>query len=157
VAFDFAPIAQRARTNFQQKTLPSIAERFTSMGGGQRSSAFQQAVGQAGAGLDESLAAMEQQYNLQRQPLFQQMISMGLGPQFENAMHARQPGMLETGISSFLGGLGGGLGGGGLGALAGMFGGNSTAGKPFDMGGWSPQQSIGRSSFRQGNYPQLHM
>lgn len=155
--FDFAPIEQQARRGFQQQTLPSIAERFTSMGGGQRSSAFQQALGQAGAGLEQNLASMKQQYNLQRQPLFQQMINMGLRPQFENVMHARQPGMLETGISSLLGGLGGALGGGGLGSLLGMFGGNSSAGKPFDMGGWSPQQSIRRSSFGQGNYPQLQI
>lgn len=81
--FDFGPIEQQARTGFSQKTIPSIAERFTSLGA-QNSSAFGQALGQAGAGLDETLAAMKQNYNLQRQPLFQQLMAMGLQPQFEN-------------------------------------------------------------------------
>ena len=38
--FDFAPIAAQARKGFQEQTIPSIFERFTSMGGsGGRSSA----------------------------------------------------------------------------------------------------------------------
>ena len=37
----FEPIAQQARNQFNTSTVPSLAERFTSMGtGGQRSSAF---------------------------------------------------------------------------------------------------------------------
>ena len=40
--FNFAPIAQKAQTQFQENTIPGLAERFTSLGGGaQRSSAFQ--------------------------------------------------------------------------------------------------------------------
>ena len=50
---------KRARTQFQSQTIPSIAERFTSMGSGsQGSSAFQGALGQAGSGLEEALAAL---------------------------------------------------------------------------------------------------
>src|SRR3990167_60187 len=63
---DFAPIAAQAREQFQQQTIPSIAERFTSMGGcGGRSSAFGQQLGAAGAGLESSLAALGSQYGLQ--------------------------------------------------------------------------------------------
>src|SRR5271154_2626387 len=42
----FEPIAQKARTQFNTQTVPGLAERFTSLGGGQRSSAFQGALGQ---------------------------------------------------------------------------------------------------------------
>src|SRR5277367_3365282 len=44
----FQPIENQARSQFQTSTIPSIAERFTSMGsGGQRSSAFGSATDQA--------------------------------------------------------------------------------------------------------------
>ena len=92
--FDFAPIEQAARTNFSTKTIPSLAERFTSMGdGAQRSSAFQGALGQAGAGLEEQLAAMKQDYNLQQQN--QLMHLLGLG-RMENVYEPSQPGFLES-------------------------------------------------------------
>ncbi len=63
----FAPIENRARTQFEQSTIPSLAERFTSMGGDskQGSSAFTGALGQAGAGLEQGLAALRSQYGLQ--------------------------------------------------------------------------------------------
>lgn len=44
---------------FNEQTIPALAERFSSLGSGaQRSSAFQQALGQAGAGLSENLASL---------------------------------------------------------------------------------------------------
>jgi hypothetical protein len=65
--FNFAPIEQQARTGFAQQTMPSIAERFSSLGSGgsQRSSAFPQALSQAGQGLEEQLAALRAQYGFQ--------------------------------------------------------------------------------------------
>lgn len=69
--FDFAPIAQQARANFMTNTVPSLAERFTAMGGGLSSSSFQNAIGQAGAGLDRDLASLEQQYKLKNAGLLQ--------------------------------------------------------------------------------------
>jgi len=101
--FDFGPIEQRARTQFGQQTIPSIAERFTGMGeGGQRSSAFQAALGRAGAGLEESLAGMKSQYGLQQQGLLQNLLGMGLTPQHETAYFPRQPGFLESTTSQAL-------------------------------------------------------
>ena len=77
--FDFGPIEQQARTNFQSQTLPSLMSRFTSMGEGtQRSSGFQGAVGAAGAGLEESLAGMKQHYGMQEQGNLFKMLQMGL-------------------------------------------------------------------------------
>lgn len=95
----FEPIAQQARTQFAQQTIPSIAERFTAMGG-QRSSAFPQALGQAGAGLEQSLAAQQAQYGLQNQGLLQQLLGFGLAPQFETLRYKPQPSGFETGVLS---------------------------------------------------------
>ena len=72
-----SPIAQQARHNFNTQTIPSIAERFTAMGGGQRSSAFQAALQNAGGDFDRSLASLDYQ---QAHQLGQQ----ALRPQFEN-------------------------------------------------------------------------
>lgn len=93
---DFEPIAQQAKSEFEQQTIPSLAERFTSMGqGAQRSSGFQQALGRAGAGLSENLASMQSQYGLQKQGLLQSLLGLGLTPQFETSYTPRQPGLFE--------------------------------------------------------------
>lgn len=81
--FDFAPIEEQARMGFQQNTIPSIAERFSSLGA-QRSSAFGQQLGAAGANLERDLAAMKANYNLQRQPMFQNLLQLGLTPQYQS-------------------------------------------------------------------------
>jgi hypothetical protein len=98
--FDFAPIAQQARTNFQTQTVPTLAERFGSLGGESRgSSAVIGQLGAAGAGLNEGLAALQQHYGLQQQAfnygaeqdkltqlmrLFSIISGQGLGQNFEN-------------------------------------------------------------------------
>lgn len=96
---DFAPIAQQARENFSQSTVPSIAERFSQFGG-QRSSAFSNALGQAGAGLESSLAGLESSHNLKQQQLLQNLLGIGLGG--ENIHHPEEPGFGQ----SLLGGVG---------------------------------------------------
>jgi len=97
--FDFAPIEQQARTGFEQNTIPSIAERFTAMGG-QRSSAFPQILGQAGAGLERSLAALKSDVGLRQQGnqqnLLLSLLQQGLQPRSENLYHKRVPGFLES-------------------------------------------------------------
>ncbi len=84
--FDFAPIEQQAREGFEQKTIPSIAERFSSLGSGgsQGSSAFGQQLGAAGAGLETELAAMKQDYGLRQQQMLHELLGIGLKPQFES-------------------------------------------------------------------------
>ena len=90
----FAPIAEQARTQFEEQTVPSIAERFTAMGGGGgRSSAFAQQLGQAGAGLEQGLAAQGAQYGLQQQGLLQNLLGMG---RQEPSFRPRDPGFLEN-------------------------------------------------------------
>jgi hypothetical protein len=97
----FAPIAQHARSQFNQQTVPSIAERFTSLGGQRGSNAlsspaFASQMGQAGAGLEEALASLEAQYGMQNQSNFMNMMQMGMQPQFDNFQTQEQPGMLQS-------------------------------------------------------------
>jgi hypothetical protein len=114
----FAPYENLARENFSQKTIPSLAERFTGMGsGGQRSSAFQSALGQAGSGLESNLAALRSQYGLQQQQMGTQrqsqlanLLGLGLSPRQENIYMSRQPGFLESTALPAASALGGGLG-----------------------------------------------
>ena len=96
---DLGPLEEQAMTKFQSQTVPSLAERFTSMGGGaQSSSAFQSSLGRAGAGLQQGLAATRPQLGLQQ-------LQFGLRPQFENAYFPGQPGFGEQLLSGGLQGL----------------------------------------------------
>jgi hypothetical protein len=86
-------IEDLARKRFQEETIPGIAERFTSMGaGGQRSSAFQGALGRAGSDLESQLAALKQQGGMQK-------LGLGLQPQFESAYRPPGTGALHSLIS----------------------------------------------------------
>lgn len=89
---DFAPIEQKARGDFMSKTVPGIAEMFAGMGeGGQRSSAFQGALGQAGAGLEQGLAAMRPQHQMQ---LMQTLMGPAMQGGFENIYHPQTQGFV---------------------------------------------------------------
>ena len=67
-----------AMRQFHEQIVPALAERFSGLGAGaQSSSAFSQALGSAGAGLSENLAALRGQLGLQG-------AGMGLG-------YAQQP------------------------------------------------------------------
>ncbi len=148
----FEPIEQRARTQFQTSTVPSLAERFTAMGsGGNRSSAFQGAIGQAGAGLESNLAALRSQYGLQNRGLSQQLLGQALQPNFDTVFQQQQPGFLE----STLGGLSGPLSQYGLLESLGMFGNpsNQKSGSFGGLGGEANQailQQILQLLQRQG-------
>jgi len=102
----FDPIQQQEMQRFQQQTIPGLAERFTSMGeGGQRSSAFQGALGGASADLGSQLAALRSQYGLQQQGQMQNLLGMGLRPQFESIYQPGSQGVMGQalgGLSSML-------------------------------------------------------
>jgi len=103
-----------AMRQFQEQIVPGIAERFTGMGeGSQRSSAFGQQLGQAGAGLAENLAM--QREGLKSQGLQQLMGMLGLGMQ-SPFQYMQIPGQ-QGGLGQLLGGLGTGAGMIGAGAL----------------------------------------
>ena len=115
---NFAPIAQNARNQFAQSTVPTLAERFTALGG-QRSSAFPQALGQAGANLESSLAGQQSQFGLQDRSQLMQLLGLGLTPQFDYTYQQGSPGL----FSGLAGGLGQGIGGLGLFGLLRLLGG----------------------------------
>lgn len=96
--FDFGPIANQQLEQFYGNTVPTLAERFTAMGNGQRSSAFQGALAQAGRGLSNDLAAQQQLYNLQQQGHYANLLNYGLRPQFENAIQPGSPGFLQAAV-----------------------------------------------------------
>lgn len=106
--FDFGPVAAEARNRFNTETIPSIAERFTAMGSGgsQRGSAFQGALGSAGAGLERGLASLQSQYGLQQQALDNNQLSALLGMAFQSP----HENIYQEGQGGFLHGLSGGAG-----------------------------------------------
>jgi hypothetical protein len=145
----FEPIAKAATTRFQQETVPTLAERFTSTQGGPGySGAFSQSLGQAGAGLQENLAALESQYGLQRQGQLQNLLGLSMTPQFETSYFGRQPGFAETAGAGTLQGLGQGVGQG-VGALGTGFIG-SLLSRLFGGGGQQAQQQQGRGGQGRG-------
>jgi len=112
----FKNFENQQMTQFNEETLPNIAERFAG-GGALSSSGFGQALGGAGAGLQSNLAAgksgmimqalqqLMQQYNQQSQNV------LGSQP----FMYMNKPGnmgLLPGMATSFAGGLGKGLSGG---------------------------------------------
>ena len=88
-----------ALRQFEEQILPTIAERFTgALGeGSQRSSAFGQQLGQAGAGLAERLQAQRGARGGQALQQFMQLLGIGLTPQHDTLLRPRQPGLFETG------------------------------------------------------------
>jgi len=93
---DFGGIEDIARKRFQEETVPTLAERFTSMGaGGQRSSAFESALGRAGSDLESQLAGLRGQFGMQQ-------LGMGLQPRFESAYMPSQPGMAQGGLQALM-------------------------------------------------------
>lgn len=114
------------RQEFEQKTIPGLAERFAGlgggMGGGLSSSGFGQALGGAGAQLQSQLAgvhgALKQGASGQALGQFNQLANQGLGTRtFENTYQPGSTGLL----GGLLQGAGSGLGmGAGLGAGGGI-------------------------------------
>ena len=88
----FDPIAQQARTQFNQQTVPSLAQRFSAMGDNATSSpAFTSELGQAGAGLETGLAALKSQYGMSNRQQtmneknqLMQLMNMGMSPMYQN-------------------------------------------------------------------------
>lgn len=143
-----SPIAQSAINRFNTQTIPGLAERFTAMGGGQNSSAFQGALGSAGSGLQQELAGLDYQQAL---PLLQ----MGLQQKYQTAHIPGQQGFLQSiagplaGLTAtgLTGGIGGGLIGGssgiGKGILAALTGGGQGLADLFGFGNQKQNQTGG--------------
>lgn len=107
----FEPIENQARQQLQQKTLPSIAERFTSLGNNAMSSpAFLSQLGGAASDLESNIAALKAQFGMQNRNQAMQLLAMGLEPQYQNLRLEAQPGFLGGQFMPALMGLGTELG-----------------------------------------------
>lgn len=97
-----------ALRQFEEEILPSIAERFTGQfgEGSQRSSAFGQVLGQAGAGLAENLQAQRSGLSFDALRNLQSLLGTGLTPQFEQAYSPPQKGFLSS-LATGAGGVAG--------------------------------------------------
>lgn len=105
---------------FNEKVIPGIAERFSGAGAGaQSSSAFQQALGGAGADLQERLAQLREglRYQASNQPFEQLMRVLGL--ETEGLVKKELP-WWQQALVAFGGGAGQALGMGGKAALGGF-------------------------------------
>ncbi len=89
-----------AMRQFHEEIVPTIAQRFTSKfgTGSKSSSGFRQALGAAGAGLEEKLSKQRGERSGQAINQLIQMIQAGLLPQFDTLLRQRQPGLIETGV-----------------------------------------------------------
>jgi hypothetical protein len=89
---------------FNEQTVPGIAERFSGMGAGsQGSGAFGQQLGAAGAGLSENLGALRGGLQMQALGPLMQMLQQAMGNRsFENIHRPSTPG--------FMGQMGQGMG-----------------------------------------------
>lgn len=94
----FKAFERPARRGFEQETLPTIAERFTSTfgPGSKRSSAYGQAVGTAGRELEENL--LSKRIGMQTDALRQLLELLGPALQARQQQYVtpRQPGFLES-------------------------------------------------------------
>lgn len=111
----------QALRDFREQTIPGIAEQFTGPGTpGQRSSAFRQSLGRAGAGLEERLALIREdrdRFNLQRLDqraalqagLLPSLLGFGQRQQFDTQLIPRDPGLLRAAAPGLAQGVGQGI------------------------------------------------
>ncbi len=143
----FEQLQAPALRQFQEQTVPDIAERFTGMGSGaQGSSAFGQQLGAAGAGLAETLAGQRAGLGLQAQQTgLQGLLSMlGLAeqPQFGTGFQPGREGALGGLLGGVGQGLGGALGGGAVGGFGSLFKGLFGGGREPAQGAFNPIQNL---------------
>jgi len=118
---DTSKFEQPLMRQFQEQTIPQLAEKFAGFGG-MSSGSFNQALGQAGAGLSENLGALRGQLGMQGLGQLQGLMGQGLGAKsFENVYRPSTTGFvggMAPGLGAALGmGMTGGFGGGGMGSI----------------------------------------
>jgi len=115
----FAAFEAPFKRQFEQETVPMIAERFAGMGshGSQSSSAMQQTLGQAGRELTENLAGLRAGLQQNAMGQLQGFLGQALQPQFENVYMQPTAGTMGGMMSGLGQGAGQYLGMAGLRAL----------------------------------------
>lgn len=178
----FAPIANEARRNFSENTLPTLAERFAGLG--RNSSGLQQTLGGAAGDFESQLAGQESQYGMQEQGMQSNnlfnLLQAGLNPQFDYGMTPGQnsgirniwDSVKQPAMNAGIGYLSGGPVGAGLGALSGMASnssnqqqaqnGTGVGQNSFGFSGqkpqaWQPQQNqLSTQNIASSGYPQVN-
>lgn len=111
----FEAIENQARQGFQKKTIPTLAERFSSLGGSPGgSSGFAGLLGEAATGLETDLAAQRANFGNQR---LSQLLPFAMQQSFDTQYMPREAGFLENLLSPLLGGFGQGFGKAGASSL----------------------------------------
>lgn len=82
--FDFAPIEEKSRQDFERYSAPSLAARFASFGGGTSTDAYRDAMARAHGEHETGLAALKSQYALQQRGQLQNLFGTLLSPTYEN-------------------------------------------------------------------------
>jgi len=143
-----SPYAHEALDTYRNEIVPSIGQRFASLGNGRRSSNFNAAITGAGQQLARNIPSIA------RTNAFP-LVQAGLSPRYSQYMHQASPSSLPGRIGSSLsqavqGGLQGFSAGGREGAIAGAIGGgtlgflnNSGGGGGLDLSGYSRGKSSG--------------
>lgn len=92
----FEPIENLARSNFQNKTIPTLAHRFASMGDAALSSpVYHDINSQAGKDLELGLAALRAEYGMQNQNNGLRMLQFGNTPLYQNQWTEGSPGLMS--------------------------------------------------------------
>ena len=130
----FQPFADRATNQFNTEIIPEIANRFTNSGG-QRSGAFQAALGNAGSDLASRLAQMSSEYGLKNREQSLNEGRVGLTSQFENLHRPATQGILQSVLMSILSGKGLSDVGKTYGQQYGQFGGEKNFGQQGQQSG----------------------
>ena len=98
----FKGVEERARSDFNNKTLPGIAERFAGANA-LRSSAFTNSLRQGATDFDAQLAGLRGQYGLAQEANLQDRVRQGLTPQYKSQFRESGTGLtgnlLKTGLS----------------------------------------------------------
>lgn len=93
----FEPIAQQARQQYQEQSLPALKNQFSTPGA---SSAYQNAVSRGASNLETNLAALQSNYNVEQQKQIPALGKLALEPQFETIYEPAESGALQDFISA---------------------------------------------------------
>ena len=104
---------------FEEQTVPQLASRFAGQDA-LSSSAFGQALGGAGAGLQENLAALKGQQQQQGLQGLMQLMGIGLTKQFDTEIKQAAPNPLAGILGTVIGGAVGGPAGASIGGSLGQ-------------------------------------
>jgi hypothetical protein len=146
-SYNFEDTANWARKNFQEKTLPTIMERFAQhgTGGNMDSGAYQKTLGTSNRDFELGLAGMKGEFDMKgqalNQNLYNSMTQYGQNPMWDQHWQERQGGFAENALMAGIQGLGAGAGAymtGGANlwapaigaAVGGMFAGRKGGGQP---------------------------